>query len=305
MPVDPLRPRGPSLNALRAFEASARLGGFTAAASELSISPAAVAQHIKTLEEWAGAELFERQSRGVRLTPLGHDVALDFHKAFDQLGEATFSLRRRAKPNHIRIAALPSIAQLWLPSRLAKIRKRFPEITISVTALETPPNLNREPFDLAVFFSPLPLSVDLLPVGEDYIYPVCSPELAQSITSPGDLLNFTHLCDDRWDSDWPDWISTVAPSLRRQSDYGRKQAIYSLYALAIEEAKSGAGIVMARHSLVADLIRSGVLVAPFTQRVPCRSAMAVHVLKDPAAGKTLSALIDMLVASEADHDPSI
>ena len=71
MSVAPPRPKGPHLNALRAFEAAARLGGFRMAAGELGVTPGAIAQHVKALEEWAGAALFERQSQGVVLTALG------------------------------------------------------------------------------------------------------------------------------------------------------------------------------------------------------------------------------------------
>ena len=70
MSVSPPRPKGPPLNALRAFEAAARLGGFANAADELCVTPGAVSQHIKALEDWIGADLFERRSQGVRLSAL-------------------------------------------------------------------------------------------------------------------------------------------------------------------------------------------------------------------------------------------
>lgn len=117
----PLKPKAPPLNALRAFEASARLGGFKAAAAGLSVTPGAVAQHVKTLESWAGAPLFERMSQGVRLTPLGQAVAEDFSLAFDRLGAAVARLRADARPKQVRLAVLPSIAQLWLARRMPRV----------------------------------------------------------------------------------------------------------------------------------------------------------------------------------------
>ncbi|NVK32863.1 MAG: LysR family transcriptional regulator [Rhodobacteraceae bacterium] len=300
MPVNPPRPRGPSLNALRAFEASARLGGFSAAANELCISPAAVAQHIKTLEEWAGADLFERQSRGVKLTALGQGIAFDFHKAFDQLGLATLTLRRRAMPDQIRIAALPSIAQLWLPRRLRKIRQAFPDLAISVTALEVAPNLKREPFDMAIFYHPLPLGKNLTFLADDFLYPVCSPELAKTLQRPEDLADVTLLDDDQWLDDWPDWIAQAAPNLAPDISIGRRRAEYSLYALAIEEAKSGAGVAMARHSLVADQMANGDLVAPFSHTIACRTALAVTVPNAAQMPVLLSQLIDLLQKDASD-----
>ena len=71
MPVEPVRPKLPPLNALRAFEAAARLGGFTAAATELCVTPAAVAQQVKALEAWVGAKLFKRRTKGIELTTEG------------------------------------------------------------------------------------------------------------------------------------------------------------------------------------------------------------------------------------------
>ena len=170
MSVSPPRPKGPPLNALRAFEAAARLGGFALAAEELCVTPAAVSQHIKTLEEWSGAELFERRSQGVRLTEKGEKLRDPFAKAFDELGIAVRSLREAAADVSVNIAALPSIAQLWLPQKLRAIRTTRPDVRISVTALETKPNLNREMFDLGLFFSSLQDGVGKTLIAEDKIY---------------------------------------------------------------------------------------------------------------------------------------
>ena len=145
--LTPPRPKSVPLNALRAFEAAARLGGFKAAAIELNVTAGAVAQHIKSLENWAGSPLFERMSQGVGLTDLGREVSSDFQAAFDMLGKATTKLRDIAGPRQIRIAVLPSIAQLWLSHRLPQARSIEADTTISITALDTPPNLGREAYD--------------------------------------------------------------------------------------------------------------------------------------------------------------
>jgi LysR family glycine cleavage system transcriptional activator len=91
MRVAPTRPKGPPLNALRAFEAAARLGGFAKAAEELSVTPAAVAQQIKSLESWSGAPLFERRSQSVQLTDLGREMFAELKIAFDRLGEVALA----------------------------------------------------------------------------------------------------------------------------------------------------------------------------------------------------------------------
>ena len=96
MTLVPPRPQPAPLNALRAFEAAYRLGGFAAAAEELSVTPGAVAAHIKSLEAALGAPLFHRRAQGVAPTALADAAASDFSTAFDALGAAMQRLRRAA-----------------------------------------------------------------------------------------------------------------------------------------------------------------------------------------------------------------
>jgi LysR family glycine cleavage system transcriptional activator len=261
MAIAPVRPKGPHLNALRAFEAAARLGSFTAAAEELSVTPGAVTQHIKALEAWAEAPLFLRNARGVVLTPLAEDLLPGFTLAFDQLGAAVQSLRTKAAPGKIKVAALPSIAQLWLPPRLGRLRKAAPDIAVSVVAMETPPNLAREPFDLTLFYSADPLGVDEIEVSKDQIFPVCAPDIADRLASLSDLNNETLLHDGAWANDWDMWLSA-------QPDAGaitRSGTVHSLFSVALEEARHGGGVLIAHEALVQPLLDSGELVRPFAE----------------------------------------
>jgi LysR family transcriptional regulator, glycine cleavage system transcriptional activator len=258
MSVNPPRHRMPPLNALRAFEAAARLGGISRAADELCVTPGAVAQQVKTLEDWVGAPLFARHAKGVALNDLGQRSLVDFEAAFDLLSDATQNLRIRAAPQMIRIAALPSLAQLWLSPRMPGLRARFPEARISISALEQPPNLAREGYDIAVF-----LEAEDDAKGEvlarDFIGPVCAPALAASIRTPKDLYDQLWLRDSRWQDDWPNWLAGVGfdgAILAQPVDF-------SLYALAVDEACNGAGLLMGHEILVARHVAAGDLVAPF------------------------------------------
>ncbi|MDH5354990.1 MAG: LysR substrate-binding domain-containing protein [Gammaproteobacteria bacterium] len=269
--LTPRKPRSPPLNALRAFESAARLGGFKAAANELSVTPGAVAQHIKTLESWAGAALFERMSQGVRLTPLGETVAEDFADAFDRLGQAVIRLRADANPRQIRIAVLPSIAQLWLSQRLPLARARAGSTTISITALDSPPNLYREPFDISIFFHQKKVEDHGIKVCDDSIFPVCAPALAEGLRRPADLAGMTFLHDTRWARDWELWLSTVAPDLRIDS----RGPGFSLYSLALQEVQNGAGVIMGHEPLVRASLENGSLVAPFEQTVKLSQCLMI------------------------------
>lgn len=290
MPVAPTRPKSAPLNALRAFEAAARLGGFSAAAEELCVTPAAVARQVKALEAWAGAGLFERRSQGVRLSEIGRAVLADFTSAFDRLGEASQKLRRQATPNQVRIAALPSIAQLWLSRRLPRVRAAMSGLAISVTALETAPNLRREPFDLAIFYEALPASAASIPVCDDVIYPVCAPAAAAGLSSPADLASMRFIHDQTWKDDWRRWLDAASPGLVIDTT----GPSFSLYALALEEARNEAGILIGHDALVGDLVASGALAAPFGERVRLQRALTISVAEAGRTSPHLQSVIAIL-----------
>jgi LysR family glycine cleavage system transcriptional activator len=287
MAVDPPRPRGPSLNALRAFESAARLGGFSKASEELNVSPGAIAQHVKTLEAWADAPLFERHAQGLSLTSVGQAALAPLTDAFDQMGEAAQSLRAFARPRVLHIAALPSVAQLWLAPRLPRLRADLPNHEISVTALETPPNLAREAYDLALFFARDGGEV----IEEDEIFPVCTPQLARAIGSAEDLAQMPCLRDSTWAGDWDLW----ALAERGAHPLRPRGPSFSLYALAVEEVLGGAGVLMAHRPLLRAHLAAGRLVNPLTSSL--KTGLALRLFRRPGAPtKALERLADHLLA---------
>lgn len=258
MPVAPPRPKMPPLNALRAFEAAARLGGFTAAAQELCVSPGAVSQHINTVEDWAGIQLFDRKARGVRLTPAGARALPGFVAAFDALGDATRLLTLENPRPPLHIAALPAVAQLLVSPVLPAVRAASPDRIISLTALEQRPNLSRSLFDISVFID-RPRNEPLeMRLSGDRIFPVCTPEIAERLKTPEDLLQETWLYDLAWQDDWALWLKACTPGLAQLTGPG-----FSLYSLALEEARGGAGVLMGHEALVRNALAEGALVRPF------------------------------------------
>lgn len=258
MPVAPPPARDLPLNALRAFEASARLGSFAAAASELGVTAGAVTAHVKALEDRLGTRLFDRDARGVRLTSAGARAAPSLTAAFDALAAAARDLREAGAPARVHIAALPAVAQLWLSPRLGALARVIPGLEVSVTALEAPPNLKRAPYDLSLFYGrpgegEWVASVDLMPV--------CAPEVAARLRVPGDLAGVPCLSDAVWSGDWDLWAAGVLPG------FVARGPVFSLYALAVDAAVAGSGVLMGHSALVAPQLASGALVAPFARRV--------------------------------------
>jgi len=292
MPVSPPRPKGPPLNALRAFEAAARLESFKAAAEELSVTAGAVAQQVKSLEAWAGARLFERRAQGVRLTALGRAVAPALKDAFDRLAGAANAIRERAAPHEVRVAALPSVAQLWLSPRLPAIRRANPGLAISVTATEHPPNLLREPFDIAVFFGAGAREGTRVTVlAEDFILPVCAPEIAARLTGPAGLAGETLLHDSAWRDDWSTWLRAAGAD----EEPAAAGPVFSLYSLAVGEAVHGAGVLAGHLPLVAPLLAAGSLVALFGLRVPTGRPLTARLRRDASPDSLAARLLAELL----------
>ncbi|WP_431300817.1 LysR family transcriptional regulator [Tabrizicola sp. BL-A-41-H6] len=258
MAVAPPRPKDLPLSALRAFEAAARLESFAAAAVELGVTPGAVTAQVKGLEAALGAALFERAARGVRLTAVGARALPGFVAAFDAMAGAVQVLRAEAAPATVHIATLPALAQLWLSPRLPNLRAIAPEIAVSITAMEAPPNLKRASYDLSLF----PGTSGTL-VAPEVIFPVCAPGLAARLRQPEDLAGVACLQDASWAEDWAVWAADAMPGQR----FVPRGPVFSLYALAVEEAAGGAGVLMGHEALVAGHMARGALVAPFGTRV--------------------------------------
>ncbi len=258
MPVHPPNPPDFPLNALRAFEAAARLGGFAAAAVELGVTPGAVAAQIKSLESRIGVALFDRRAQGVALTPVAAKVFPQLQSAFDALAMASRTLREEAQPQRVHIAALPCLAQLWLSPQLPGLRARSPEIVVSITAMETPPQVKRSPYDLCLFYGTGPGQR----LADDVIFPVCTPEIAARLHHPQQLGALPCIADASWAQDWPNWMRHVGAG-----EVVVKGPVYSLYSLAVEEAVNGGGVLMGHADLIARHLETGRLVAPFPQKL--------------------------------------
>lgn len=271
MAVSPARPKGPPLNALRAFEAAARRGGFVQAAEELGVTPGAISQHVRTLEDWAGTALFTRRAHGVQLTPAGRDLLPGLTAAFDRIGHSVRGLRATRSRHAIHIAALPAVAQLWLSPRLPALRDAMADRTVSVTALETPPNLARELFDFSLFLRPPGEAAFGTVLAEDRIFPVCAPAVAARLSHPADLTRVTLLHDEAWPEDWRMWARATGTRLA-DAEAGPR---FSLYALALDAAVQGVGVLMGHSGLVGAALERGELVAPFDAPVATGRALVL------------------------------
>ena len=168
----------PPLNALRAFEASARLNSMQHAAHELNVTPSAVSQQVQNLEQWVGFPLLDRRARQVQANAEGRAYLAAVSAAFDQIATATEELSARRVPRSICITCTPGFAVQWLVPRLQLFQDLHPDIDVRIDASTRLLDLKVEQVDLAVRHGngryPGLVSEKLI---DDDLVPVASPRL--------------------------------------------------------------------------------------------------------------------------------
>ena len=251
---------------------AARRGGFTSAAEELHVTPAAVSHQVKTLEIHLDIELFRRLPRGLELTEAGRELLPQLSRGFDHFARALGGLTAGGLSGKLTISAAPSFATLWLVPRLDVFLRTYPEIQLQVLAAAVPPDLNRGEVDIR-----LPYGMGHYPgfktnlLMREEIFPVCSPALLNHtrLRRFADLRHHTLLHDINTGADepsmtWQRWlrdagVSGVVPT--RGVEFGDS-------ILLTEAAVRGQGVALGRTSLVGGHLASGKLVRPLKASRP-------------------------------------
>lgn len=255
----------PPLNALRAFEATARLGSLVAAADELAVTHGAVSRQVRLLEDWAGVALFERLGKRLVLTEPGRLYRDALGGALDAVAAATARLRdsaRRVRP--LTVNALPTFAMRWLLPRLAGFQRRHPEIELRlVTADEPIERLPRGAFDVAIrrALGAWPPGFKAAPFLAEREIPVCAPALLERapIARPSDLAHQTLLHADKRPGAWARWLAAAGvPEI--EAEAGRQR--FDHFYLTLQAAADGLGVALGPLPIVADDLEAGRLVAP-------------------------------------------
>ena len=260
--------RLPPLNAVRAFEAAARLGGFNAAGRELNVSANAVGRLVKVLEDWVGVALFRRLPRGVVLTEAGARYLGRVGTLLDQLAESTADLQRQKTSQVLTVSAMPSMVSRWLIPRLGRLTKRHPELDVRLLASVSLTDFAREQVDVAIRTGPgsqQGLHCDLL-MHEDFT-PVCSPELLSRgppLRESSDLALHV-LLHDEWDRrlpdqlDWRRWLAAIGIT-NIDAERGLR---FSFSHMTLQAAAAGQGVALASSAFLGDDLVTGRLVRPF------------------------------------------
>lgn len=256
-----VRPHLP-LNALRAFEASARHLSFTRAAIELCVTQAAVSHQVKALETRLGVQLFRRLPRGLALTDEGVALQPALAESFDRIAELVEGIANGEATQLLSVAAVGTFATGWLLPRLAAFRAAHPRIDLRLFTNNNRVDLAGEGLDYAIRFGDGAWhATEAVPLMEAPLTPLCTAAMARELRAPRDLLGMPLLRSYRAD-EWPRWFEAAGltpPPLRG--------AVFDSSLAMAEAAMQGSGVALAPPSMLARAVDDGSLVQPFEVEV--------------------------------------
>ncbi|MFJ5300738.1 LysR family transcriptional regulator [Pseudomonas sp. NPDC088368] len=255
----------PPLNALRAFEATARLNSVSQAAEQLHVTHGAVSRQLKVLEEHLGVSLFSKDGRGLKLTDAGVRLRDASGEAFDRLRSVCAELSQDSADAPFVLGCSGSLLARWFIPRLGRLNADLPDLRLHLSAGEGDLDPRRPGLDALLIFAepPWPSDMQIIELASERIGPVLSPRFSRYETlrnSPAQALLHEPLLQTlSRPQAWPSW----AKQNGIDSDalkYG--QGFEHLYYL-LEAAVSGLGIAIAPEPLVADDLKAGRLAAPW------------------------------------------
>ena len=275
------------LNALRAFEASARHQSFSLAAQELNVTPAAVGQLVRTLEDWLGSPLFVRSTSGrARLvtTEVAEQALPDIRAGVERLAVGLERLRSGSAGGVLTVAVSPAFAAKWLLPRIERFQAAWPETDLRLDTSLKPVDFVAQRIDVGVRYGrgqwPGLAAEKLM---DEEVYPVCAPALLATATlqAPGDLRGQVLIHDQSVDTStgfasWQAWLRHAGVQ-GVPTDRGLR---INNSAAVLQAAIDGQGVALARSVMAHDDLAAGRLVRLFPQ-VRLESTLAYYVVYRP------------------------
>jgi LysR family transcriptional regulator of beta-lactamase len=252
-----VRPHLP-LNALRAFEASARHLSFTQAAIELCVTQAAVSHQVKALEQRLGHRLFRRLPRGLALTDEGLALLPTLADSFDRIAEALDHVGEGRAREVLTLGAVNTFATGWLIPRLPALAAACPTLDLRLFTNNNRVDIAAEGLDLAIRFGDGAWhGTEALRLMDAPLAPLCTPSVAGRLAAPADLLRETLLRSYRND-EWTRWFATVGVTASPV-----RGPVFDSSLAMVDAAAQGLGVALGPPAMFARLLDSGAIVQPF------------------------------------------
>ena len=248
------------LNALRAFEASARHLSFTRAAIELCVTQAAVSHQVKSLEAQLNVTLFKRLPRGLMLTSEGESLLPVLRDAFDRIALTLDQFEGGHYREVLTVGAVGTFAVGWLLPRLADFHSRYPLIDLRLSTHNNRVDVAAEGLDYAIRFGAGAWhGTDACPLLEAPLTVLCVPQIAEQLHSPADVLKHTLLRSYRAD-EWNLWFQAAGlPSDTRMP----RSVVFDSSLAMMEAALQGAGVALAPALMFSRQLENDVIRQPF------------------------------------------
>jgi LysR family glycine cleavage system transcriptional activator len=263
------------LNAVRAFEAVARHLSFAKAAEELGVTPAAVSQQVKTLEDYLGTQLFKRAQRAIFLTETAQAMLPNVRDGFDLVAAGLAQGRASRSRARLVVSVTPSVAAKWLMPRLERFLAQHPRVDVRLDTTTRLIDFAREDVDVAVRYGSGDYpGLEVVPLMGERAFPVCSAKLLGGrppLHAPSDLRQHTLIHDDSMPpgSAFPNWAAWLEAAGASGIDASRGLHVNASM-LAIQAAIDGQGVALGRSVLVEDDLAVGRLIKPFAVEHPLR-----------------------------------
>ena len=252
-----MRPHLP-LNALRAFEASARHLSFTRAAQELNVTQAAVSQQVRALEERLGTPLFRRLPRGLNVTDEGRALLPVLSDAFGRIEAVLKQFEGGHFHEVLTVGVVGTFAVGWLMPRLKAFRETHPFVELRLLTHNNLVDPASEGLDFAIRFGtgiwPATHNALLL---DAPLAVLCAPDIARRLNKPSDLANEVLLRSYRAD-DWTNWFDAAGLDA-----WTMNGPVFDSSRLMVEAAVQGAGVALAPPRMFVRELQAGLLVQPF------------------------------------------
>jgi DNA-binding transcriptional LysR family regulator len=242
---------------LSAFEAVARRGSVTEAASELNLTQGAVSRQIQKLEEQLEQKLFLRDRKRLSLTPAGETYAAEIREALTRIGNATVALRSNPDGGTLDLAILPAFGTHWLAPRLQAFLSTHPGVTVNLSTRIVPFDFTQEKFHAAIHYGrdnwPGTTALKLM---EEELVPVLSPALTQGARpDAGGIATLPLLQLETRSRIWSNWFEARGITYEGAPGMGFDQ-----FATMHQAAVSGLGVAMLPRFMVEADLASGKLV---------------------------------------------
>lgn len=255
------------LNALRVFQAVVRHRSFRSAADELLVSPQAVSQQIKALEDTLGLQLFARRGRAIEPNEQAILLAHYVQAGLDEIAEGVRRVTKGGPRNRINVNVSPYFATRYLLDRLARFRETMPDADLRLTTMVDLPDFVSDEVDVAIQWGyGAWKGLDQVLLLRDIKVPCCTPEMAERLTVPSDLLSLPLLHPVLSDRLW----SAILASLGVAGDGGRGDIRFADAATMRRATLAGLGVGLISVIDAVEDLKTGRIVAPFGMDVMSR-----------------------------------